>query len=152
MPEPAPFSYNHLGSLATIGRKSAVADFGWIRLGGAFAWWVWGFFRFSLDSLAPSINYSSCRDVAQLYSVRLHSGDMAHIRHSPGHLPGLRIFQLCHAKASKGERRHADVWPLYGCSRGPNFPCYAWRALSRRHWACRQLPLAVTVDDDQDQL
>jgi NADH dehydrogenase len=43
MPEPAPFAYHHLGSLATIGRKSAVADFGWINLGGAFAWWLWGF-------------------------------------------------------------------------------------------------------------
>ena len=40
--EPVPFAYHHLGSLATIGRKSAVADFGWIRLGGAFAWWLWG--------------------------------------------------------------------------------------------------------------
>lgn len=41
-PEPAPFAYHHLGSLATIGRKSAVADFGRIKLGGAFAWWMWG--------------------------------------------------------------------------------------------------------------
>jgi NADH dehydrogenase len=40
--EPVPFAYHHLGSLATIGRKSAVADFGWIRLGGPFAWWLWG--------------------------------------------------------------------------------------------------------------
>jgi len=41
-PEPAPFAYRHLGSLATIGRKSAVADFWRIRLGGACAWWLWG--------------------------------------------------------------------------------------------------------------
>jgi NADH dehydrogenase/putative oxidoreductase len=41
-PDPAPFRYRHLGSLATIGRKSAVADFGWIRLHGAPAWWLWG--------------------------------------------------------------------------------------------------------------
>jgi NADH:ubiquinone reductase (H+-translocating) len=41
-PEPAPFAYRHLGSLATIGRKSAVADFGRIKLGGAVAWWMWG--------------------------------------------------------------------------------------------------------------
>jgi hypothetical protein len=33
----------------------------------------------TLDFLGPSINYSSCRDVVQLYSVR-HSGDMARIR------------------------------------------------------------------------
>jgi hypothetical protein len=38
---PGPFVYKHLGSLATIGRK-AVADFGWVRLSGALAWWLWG--------------------------------------------------------------------------------------------------------------
>jgi NADH dehydrogenase/putative oxidoreductase len=32
----------HLGSLATIGRKAAVADFGFVRLRGAPAWWFWG--------------------------------------------------------------------------------------------------------------
>ena len=37
-----PFSYRHMGSLATIGRKSAVVDFGFVRLRGAFAWWLWG--------------------------------------------------------------------------------------------------------------
>src|SRR5215475_2679667 len=36
------FSYRHMGSLATIGRKSAVVDFGLVRLRGAFAWWLWG--------------------------------------------------------------------------------------------------------------
>src|SRR5215468_1856833 len=36
------FSYWHMGSLATIGRKSAVADFGFVRLHGVFAWWLWG--------------------------------------------------------------------------------------------------------------
>lgn len=40
--EPAPFRYRHQGSLATIGRKSAVADFAWFRLHGAAAWWLWG--------------------------------------------------------------------------------------------------------------
>ena len=28
--------------MATIGRKAAVADFGWLRLSGASAWWLWG--------------------------------------------------------------------------------------------------------------
>ena len=41
-PPPDPFRYRHAGSLATIGRKAAVADFGWLRLSGALAWWVWG--------------------------------------------------------------------------------------------------------------
>lgn len=37
-----PFRYKHLGSLATIGKRAAVIDFGWIKLKGWFAWWVWG--------------------------------------------------------------------------------------------------------------
>ena len=40
--EPAPFRYRHLGNLATIGRKSAVADFGFVQLSGTLAWWLWG--------------------------------------------------------------------------------------------------------------
>jgi NADH dehydrogenase/putative oxidoreductase len=39
---PPPFRYHHLGSLATIGRKAAVADFGRLRLSGGLAWWLWG--------------------------------------------------------------------------------------------------------------
>jgi NADH dehydrogenase/putative oxidoreductase len=41
-PLPAPFAYRHQGSLATIGRKAAIADFGRLRLWGAPAWWLWG--------------------------------------------------------------------------------------------------------------
>jgi NADH dehydrogenase/putative oxidoreductase len=40
-PLPA-FRYRHYGSLATIGRKAAVADFGLLKLSGAPAWWLWG--------------------------------------------------------------------------------------------------------------
>lgn len=40
---PRPFRYKHAGSLATIGKRAAVIDFGWIRLTGWLAWWVWGF-------------------------------------------------------------------------------------------------------------
>ncbi len=39
---PAPFRYRHQGNLATIGRHSAVIDFGWLRLRGYVAWWLWG--------------------------------------------------------------------------------------------------------------
>ena len=39
---PSPFKYRHLGSLATIGRKAAVVDFGAVKLWGAPAWWLWG--------------------------------------------------------------------------------------------------------------
>lgn len=38
---PGPFRYKHAGSLATIGRSAAVADFGAVRLSGAPAWWLW---------------------------------------------------------------------------------------------------------------
>jgi NADH dehydrogenase/putative oxidoreductase len=41
-PAPKPYSYNHVGSLATIGRKEAVADFGRVKMSGALAWWFWG--------------------------------------------------------------------------------------------------------------
>jgi NADH dehydrogenase/putative oxidoreductase len=41
-PAPPAFNYRHLGSLATIGRKSAVVDFGVLKLWGAPAWWLWG--------------------------------------------------------------------------------------------------------------
>lgn len=36
------FNYKHYGSLATIGRKSAVADFGRVKMQGPIAWWFWG--------------------------------------------------------------------------------------------------------------
>ncbi len=39
---PSPFAYRHFGSLATIGRKSAVVDLGNMKLWGAPAWWLWG--------------------------------------------------------------------------------------------------------------
>ena len=41
-PAPRPFVYRSAGNLATIGRQSAVADFGWIKLRGPLAWWIWG--------------------------------------------------------------------------------------------------------------
>jgi NADH dehydrogenase len=40
--EQLPFRYHHQGSLAQIGKRKAVADFGRIRLRGAIAWWLWG--------------------------------------------------------------------------------------------------------------
>lgn len=39
---PRPFRYRDQGSLATIGRRAAVVDFGWIRFKGGLAWWLWG--------------------------------------------------------------------------------------------------------------
>ena len=37
-----PFRYRHAGSLAQIGKRKAVIDFGWIKLRGTIAWWIWG--------------------------------------------------------------------------------------------------------------
>jgi NADH dehydrogenase len=42
-PAPPPFRYKHAGDLATIGKWRAVIDFGWIKLKGELAWWLWGF-------------------------------------------------------------------------------------------------------------
>ena len=39
---PMPFVYHHAGDLATIGKRAAVIDFGWIQLKGWIAWWAWG--------------------------------------------------------------------------------------------------------------
>jgi NADH dehydrogenase len=39
---PGPFVYRNPGNLATIGKRAAVVDFGWIKLTGWIAWWIWG--------------------------------------------------------------------------------------------------------------
>ncbi|HVW93331.1 MAG TPA: NAD(P)/FAD-dependent oxidoreductase [Devosia sp.] len=39
---PMPFRYRHAGDLATIGKRAAVVDFGWLKLTGLLAWWLWG--------------------------------------------------------------------------------------------------------------
>jgi NADH:ubiquinone reductase (H+-translocating) len=38
----APFHYKHAGSLAQIGKRQAVIDFGRFKLRGTLAWWIWG--------------------------------------------------------------------------------------------------------------
>lgn len=37
-----PFEYKNAGTLATIGKRAAVIDFGWVKLKGRLAWWIWG--------------------------------------------------------------------------------------------------------------
>jgi NADH dehydrogenase len=39
---PLDFRYRHTGDLATIGKRSAVMDLGWLKLRGWLAWWFWG--------------------------------------------------------------------------------------------------------------
>lgn len=41
-PHPGTFRYRDYGSMATIGRKAAVAALPGVRLSGALAWWLWG--------------------------------------------------------------------------------------------------------------
>jgi NADH dehydrogenase len=41
-PPPPPFRYRDKGALATIGRHSAIADLGRVRLSGFVAWVLWG--------------------------------------------------------------------------------------------------------------
>ena len=40
-PKSKPFSYSDKGSLATIGRSKAIADLGFMRFSGFFAWLLW---------------------------------------------------------------------------------------------------------------
>ncbi len=47
-PAPPPFRYRHMGSLATVGRKAAVASFNGLNVSGAPAWWLWGLIHVAL--------------------------------------------------------------------------------------------------------
>jgi NADH dehydrogenase FAD-containing subunit len=38
---PRPFRYRSFGTMATIGRRAAVADLGWVKLDGTLAWLLW---------------------------------------------------------------------------------------------------------------
>ncbi len=40
-PAPGPFRYRDYGTMATIGRRAAVADFGWLKMTGTLAWLLW---------------------------------------------------------------------------------------------------------------
>ena len=46
-PAPAPFRYRSWGTMATIGRRAAVADLGWVKLSGTLAWLLWGLVHIS---------------------------------------------------------------------------------------------------------
>ena len=57
-----PFHYKDAGSLATIGKRAAIVDFGWVKLRGRLAWWIWGiahiFFLIGLrNRLAVALNW-----------------------------------------------------------------------------------------------
>lgn len=57
-----PFAYKNAGNLATIGKRAAIVDFGWIKLKGRLAWWIWGiahiFFLIGLrNRIAVAMNW-----------------------------------------------------------------------------------------------
>lgn len=95
---PPPFRYRHLGSLATIGRKAAVADFGRVRLSGTPAWWLWGLVHLSF--LAGARNRVSVMlDWAWGYlTFRSSTRLITAVSEAPAAAP---------AASSAGESRHA---------------------------------------------
>jgi NADH dehydrogenase len=81
---PRPFAYRHDGDLATIGKRAAVIDFGWIKLTGWIAWWIWGiahiYFLIGLrNRLTVSLSwlwiYSTGQRSARLITQGAQSGD-----------------------------------------------------------------------------
>lgn len=53
-PRSTAFVYRHRGSMATIGRKAAIADFGHVKLSGMVAWWLWGLVHVAFLATARS--------------------------------------------------------------------------------------------------
>ena len=83
-PPPPPFRYRHMGSLATIGRKSAVADFGFAQISGAMAWWLWGAIHVAFlvgvrNRMAVILNWVWCYLSFRL-SVQLITGELDNTR------------------------------------------------------------------------
>jgi NADH dehydrogenase FAD-containing subunit/uncharacterized membrane protein YphA (DoxX/SURF4 family) len=75
---PTPFRYRHWGSLAAIGRKAAVVDFGPLKLWGAPAWWLWGFLHVGLlvgvrNRIATVVNWF-CSYITFRSAIRLITG------------------------------------------------------------------------------
>jgi NADH:ubiquinone reductase (H+-translocating) len=61
-PDAGPFVYRNRGTMATIGRAAAVADFGTVQLTGHVAWLLWGFVHIYLligfrNRLAVFVNW-----------------------------------------------------------------------------------------------
>jgi NADH dehydrogenase len=81
-PIPPPFRYRHAGSLATIGKRAAVIDFGWIKLRGVIAWWIWGiahiYFLIGVrNRLAVAINWLWTYTFGQRSARLITQGDPA---------------------------------------------------------------------------
>lgn len=58
--KPAPFRYKNWGSMATIGRNKAIADFGWLKLSGFPAWIAWSLTHVAfLDGFTNRVSVAS---------------------------------------------------------------------------------------------
>lgn len=59
-PLPAPFRYRNWGTMATIGRNKAIADFGWFKMSGFPAWIAWSLTHVAfLDGFANRVSVAS---------------------------------------------------------------------------------------------
>ncbi len=88
-----PFHYTDKGNLATIGRKAAVADLGWLRISGFLAWVVWllvhilyliGFRSRLAVMLNWAWSYFTLKRPARLITGDLERGAKRRTDHSPG--------------------------------------------------------------------
>jgi NADH dehydrogenase len=82
-----PFVYRNLGNMATIGRNSAVADFGWMRVKGYVAWLMWLFLHiFELigfrNRLSVMIQWAFAY-LSYQRSVRLITDESRRAEHAP---------------------------------------------------------------------
>jgi len=80
-----PHGLRQQGSLATIGRKSAVADFGLVKFWGAPAWWLWGLVHvgFLVGVRNRVSTMTNC-----FWSYLTFSGGIRLITGAPGPQPG----------------------------------------------------------------
>jgi NADH dehydrogenase/putative oxidoreductase len=90
-PTPRPFEYRHRGSLATIGRKSAVVDLGAVRLWGPAAWWLWGVVHVGLlvgvrNRISTMVNWFWSY-LTFKSAIRLITGDDASVHSAPESSP-----------------------------------------------------------------
>jgi NADH dehydrogenase len=91
---PRPFRYRNKGMLAVIGRNAAVADLGWLRLSGFWAWLIWALVHITylveFDNKLLVMTQWAWTYFTRKRSARLITGEggmLKMMRHGPG--PGL---------------------------------------------------------------
>ena len=109
----APFHYRDLGNMATIGRASAVADFGWLQLKGVVAWLAWAFvhilnligFR---NRVVVFVQWAWAYFTYQR-SVRLITGDLPEATET--HAVRALARARGHSRARRRSPSHSWAWP-----------------------------------------